>query len=109
MAEQIAAPNNLIIGEGVTFKGSIAAPGKVSINGTVSGELKADDLMIGKQGKVTGDVQAREIDVHGELNEKIDCKEHIMIHGTGKVTGSMAYSELEIERGGKFAGDMKQR
>ena len=109
MAEQTAVPNNLIIGEGVTFKGSIAAPGKESINGAVTGELKADDLLIGKQGKVTGDVQAREIDVHGELNEKIDCKEHILIHSTGKVTGSMSYSELEIERGGQFAGDMKQR
>lgn len=109
MAEQAALANNLVIGEGVTFTGSIAAPGKVLINGTVTGELKADDLQIGKHGKVTGDVQAREIDVHGELNDKIDCKEHILIHNTGKVTGSMAYSELEIERGGQFQGEMKQR
>ncbi len=109
MAEQAALANNLVIGEGVTFNGSIVAPGKVLISGTVTGQLQADDLQIGKNGKVTGKVQAREIDVHGELNEDIICKEHILIHSTGKVTGSLEYSELEIQRGGRFHGDMKQR
>lgn len=108
MAEQNPVPNNLIIGEGVTFNGSIVAPGKATINGTVTGQLKADDLLIGQRGNVTGEVQAREIDVHGELNQNINCKEHIFIHGTGKVTGTLVYHELEIQRGGKFAGDMKQ-
>jgi cytoskeletal protein CcmA (bactofilin family) len=109
MAEQNPVPNNLIIGEGVSFNGSIVAPGKASINGIVTGQLKADDLQIGERGNVTGDVQAREIDVHGALNDKIDCKEHILIHSTGKVSGTLVYHELEIQRGGQFAGDMKQR
>ena len=109
MAEQAALANNLVIGEGVTFNGSIVAPGKVLISGTVTGQLQADDLQIGKNGKVTGKVQAREIDVHGELNEDIVCKDHILIHSTGRVSGSLEYSELEIQRGGQFRGDMKQR
>jgi cytoskeletal protein CcmA (bactofilin family) len=108
MAEQNPVPNNLIIGEGVTFSGSIVAPGKATINGMVKGQLKADDLLIGQKGNVTGDVQAREIDVHGELNQNISCKDHIFIHSTGKVSGTLVYNELEIQRGGKFAGDMKQ-
>ena len=109
MAEQAALANNLVIGEGVTFNGSIVAPGKVLISGTVTGQLQADDLQIGKNGKVTGKVYAREIDVHGELNEEIVCKDHILIHSTGKVSGSLEYSELEIQRGGRFHGDMKQK
>ena len=109
MADINPTNNNLVIGEGVTFKGSISTPGKAVINGNVSGELTADDLLIGTKGQVTGMVRAREIDVHGELNEDINCKEHILIHSTGKVTGSLEYSELEIQRGGRFHGDMKQR
>ncbi|NDF45243.1 MAG: polymer-forming cytoskeletal protein, partial [Betaproteobacteria bacterium] len=30
-------------------------------------------------------------------------------HSTGRVSGSLEYSELEIQRGGQFRGDMKQR
>ena len=54
-------------------------------------------------------MRAREIDVHGELNEDIVCREHILIHSTGRVSGSMEYSELEIQRGGQFRGEMRQK
>jgi len=109
MADSAASLNNLIIGEGVTFHGSIAAPGKASINGTVTGELTADDLQIGRSGKVTGKVKAREIDVHGQLNQDIESQSHILIHSTGKVSGALQYSELEIQRGGQFEGTMTQK
>jgi cytoskeletal protein CcmA (bactofilin family) len=109
MADINPTNNNLVIGEGVTFKGSISAPGKAVINGNVSGELTADDLLIGTKGQVTGSVRAREIDVHGELNEDIVCKEHLLIHSTGKVSGTLEYHELEIQRGGKFKGNMNQK
>ena len=48
MADNSPTSNNLVIGDGVTFKGSISAPGKAIINGVVSGELIADDLLIGQ-------------------------------------------------------------
>jgi cytoskeletal protein CcmA (bactofilin family) len=109
MSDNLVVANNLVIGTGVTFNGSISAPGKAVINGQVTGELTADDLLIGKEGNVTGTVRAREIDVHGELNEDIVCREHILIHSTGRVSGTMEYSELEIQRGGQFRGEMRQR
>ncbi len=109
MADNVVVSNNLVIGTGVTFKGSISAPGRAVVNGNVTGDLTADDLLIGKEGPVTGTVRAREIDVHGELNEDIVCRDHILIHSTGRVSGSLEYSELEIQRGGQFRGDMKQR
>jgi cytoskeletal protein CcmA (bactofilin family) len=31
-----------------------------------------------------------------------------MIRSTGKVSGAIEYSEIEIERGGQFRGEMKQ-
>jgi cytoskeletal protein CcmA (bactofilin family) len=109
MSDNLVVANNLVIGTGVTFNGSISAPGKAVINGQVTGELTADDLLIGKEGNVTGTVRAREIDVHGELNEDIVCREHILIHSTGRVSGTMEYSELEIQRGGQFRGEMRQK
>ena len=51
MADNNPTSNNLVIGDGVTFKGSISAPGKAIINGVVSGELTADDLLIGQKAK----------------------------------------------------------
>jgi cytoskeletal protein CcmA (bactofilin family) len=75
MTESVSTANNLLIGEGVTF---------------------------------TGSIEARVIDVHGELLEDITSKERMSIRHTGQVTGVLQYAELEIERGGRFQGDMKQ-
>jgi cytoskeletal protein CcmA (bactofilin family) len=49
------------------------------------------------------------MDVHGELNEDISCRSHLLIHSTGKVSGKLEYHEIEIERGGKFKGTMSQK
>jgi len=99
---------DLFIGEGVVFEGKISVPGKAEIHGTVSGEVKADSLLIGKEGKLTGISKARTMDILGQINQEIFCEEHLHIRATGVVSGKLEYSEMEIERGGKFAGSMNQ-
>jgi cytoskeletal protein CcmA (bactofilin family) len=36
-------------------------------------------------------------------------KDHILIHSTGRVKGNLQYKEIEIARGGQFAGNMTQK
>ena len=67
MAETTPSASSLIIGEGVTFTGTISAPGRATINGTVTGEITVNDLHIGIKGSVSGAIDAHTIDVHGTL------------------------------------------
>ena len=53
MAETTPSASSLIIGEGVTFVGTITAPGRATVNGIVSGEITVHDLHIGAQGSVS--------------------------------------------------------
>ncbi len=108
MADTTPSASSLIIGEGVTFVGSITAPGRATVNGVVSGEITVHDLHIGVQGSVSGSIDAHTIDVHGALAQNIVCHEHIMIHRNGAVSGKLDYAEIEIERGGQFMGQMTQ-
>ena len=108
MTDQVSNPSSLFVGEGVTFTGSIYAPGLASINGTVQGEVKVSDLQIGPMGNVAGTIEAKVIDVHGVLSDNIICHEHILIHRSGNVTGQLDYADIEIERGGQFKGKMVQ-
>ena len=108
MSNPLLDNQSINIGQGVTFKGSLNVPSKAVINGTVDGDLTADELEIGPTGKITGLITARKIDVQGELHQVITCKDHLMIRSTGKVSGAIEYSEIEIERGGQFRGEMKQ-
>lgn len=101
--------NSLVIGDGVKFSGSITAKGKAIIHGTFDGELIVDQLVVGDSGSVSGEITSRDIEVHGELHKTIHCAKRLLIHTTGVVAGSMEYGEIEIERGGIFTGEMKQR
>lgn len=107
MADQVTQ-SSLIIGEGVVFTGTIYAPGTASINGTVNGEVHVSDLQIGPKGNVAGKIEAKVIDVHGLLSDNILCHDHILINRTGSVSGQLDYSDIEIERGGQFKGNMVQ-
>jgi cytoskeletal protein CcmA (bactofilin family) len=99
---------SIFIGTGVVFKGSINAPNQAIISGTVEGDLVARDVLIGASGVVTGTTEADFIDVKGELNESVTSKSVLIVRNTGKVTGDVTYGEIEIERGGKIKGAMKQ-
>jgi cytoskeletal protein CcmA (bactofilin family) len=98
--------NNLFIGNGVSFKGSISVPSKAVISGTFQGELTANEVQIGQQGQITGTTTANNIEVHGKINETIKCHNLLTIHASGQVTGNVSYGEIEIERGGVFRGNM---
>ncbi len=99
---------SIFIGTGVVFRGSISAPNQAIISGTVEGDLVARDVLIGAAGVVTGNTQADFIDVKGELNNNVTSKNVLIVRSSGKVNGDVTYGELEIERGGKIKGSMKQ-
>jgi cytoskeletal protein CcmA (bactofilin family) len=101
--------NNITIGEGVTFVGSISANGKAFINGNVTGQISVDDLQVGQYGVVKGKIKSREMDIHGEVHEDIHCAEHLLVYSTGLINGKLIYGELEIQKGGRVTGSMDQK
>ena len=98
--------NDLSIPEGVTFVGSINVPGVAQINGDITGEITCKELEVGPQGNIKGKIQAQGIEVHGQLENDINCKGLVKIFKTGKVSGTLSYLEIDIERGGQFSGVM---
>jgi cytoskeletal protein CcmA (bactofilin family) len=104
MNEQNEQKGNLIIGEGVTVTGTFVIPNKAVINGSLNGELTADEIMVGKAGKLTGKIAARNADVHGETHDTLTIANHLILRSTGKIHGRATYGELEIERGGLVSG-----
>jgi cytoskeletal protein CcmA (bactofilin family) len=104
MNDQNEQKGNLIIGEGVTVTGTFVIPSKAVINGSLNGELTADEIMVGKAGKLTGKITARNADIHGETHDTLTIANHLILRSTGKIHGRATYGELEIERGGLVSG-----
>ena len=108
MADPTDGPGALIIGEGVLAKGSFEVPGRAIINGTVEGELKAKELVIGATGRGIGKFTAESGEVRGEILETIVVSRALIVRATGRVSGNVFYRELEIEKGGCVQGTLSQ-
>lgn len=98
------APGNLTIGEGVKVVGQLVVPGLAVINGTLQGELQADELLVGPKGSLSGQVRVRTADIHGSTHETLEASEFLCVRSTGRVNGQARYGEIEIEKGGVIRG-----
>ena len=96
----------LTVGEGVTPKGNFVVPDIASISGTIEGDLTAREILIGPTGVLKGNIVAEIIDIRGEAYENISAKKSLFIRSSGKVTGNVEFSEIEVEKGGNLQGTL---
>lgn len=94
----------IVVGEGVAISGEFSVPGRAVVNGSIVGDLQADELLVGETGKITGSVRVRKADIHGETHEKLSASELLTIRVTGRVNGNISFGGIEIERGGLMQG-----
>src|SRR5436189_4010666 len=101
--------NCAFVGEGVIFKGSLVAAGKLVILGTVEGQVEASELLVGTNGTVKGNVCVDHAYIQGTILENIEAKGCLRLRRTGRIDGSAVYGEIEIEKGGLVVGRMAER
>ncbi|MEJ2723038.1 MAG: polymer-forming cytoskeletal protein [Deltaproteobacteria bacterium] len=94
-----------IIGPEVFFEGTLTSQGAVRIDGRFKGRIESEGAMlIGKTGKVEGDVVAQSVLVAGELIGNATAKKHLEIRENGKLYGDISTEQLVMEPGVVFEG-----
>ncbi|MBZ0140452.1 MAG: polymer-forming cytoskeletal protein [Pseudorhodoplanes sp.] len=93
-------------GEGVTFKGSITAPERIVVHGTVEGDIVARELLVGPSGTIKGNVRVDQADVQGKVMQNIEARVCLSLRKTGRIEGAAVYGEIEIEKGGVLSGEV---
>ncbi len=93
-------------GEGVTFKGSITAPERIVVHGTVEGDIVARDLLVGPSGTIKGNVRVDMADVQGKILQNVEARVCLSLRKTGRIEGSATYGDIEIEKGGVLSGEV---
>jgi cytoskeletal protein CcmA (bactofilin family) len=99
---------SLYIGQGVIANGTISVPGEAVIDGEMIGTIKADQIVVGKGGKLTANAEANVVDVAGEVTQQTIANVSLRIQSTGIVAGNISYGDLEIMKGGEIIGTINQ-
>ena len=63
-------------------------------------------MQIAEQGAFKGSAEIDVAEIRGEFNGNLTVRQKLVIHSTGKVTGTIRYGKMEIEEGGQLAGEI---
>ncbi len=106
-----AAPTgelNALLGKGSEFEGKLAFEGKVRIDGTFTGEIATNDLlMVGDGAKVSAEIACGTIIVQGEIVGNIRATTAVELHRPARVRGDITTPSLMVEKGVIFEGRSK--
>jgi cytoskeletal protein CcmA (bactofilin family) len=97
------------VGTDLRIKGELSGNEDLLVEGTVEGPIRLADhkLTIGPSGKLTSDVVAREIIVHGSVKGNLRASERIEIMKNGSVFGDLTTARILIEDGASFKGSIE--
>jgi cytoskeletal protein CcmA (bactofilin family) len=89
-----------------TIRGEITGREDLYVDGEVEGKIHLDDakIVIGPNGRVTADVEAREILVLGKVKGNLHGRDSVTIGSTGHVVGDVITRYISIQDGAQVQG-----
>lgn len=92
-----------VLGSDLKITGEISSTGALEVMGEIDGNISADALSVGQNGRISGSVSAKSVEVNGRLDGKVDS-EHFTMRASAQVTADVSYDTLIIESGASIEG-----
>ena len=88
-----------ILGQGLKIIGRCV----LQIDGDLSSNVQATEVIVGEKGKVTGMVAGQQVTVQGTVAGSI-CAKSVTLQATSDVEGDLHHMSLSVEQGARFEG-----
>jgi cytoskeletal protein CcmA (bactofilin family) len=97
-----------MIGPTIEIKGTVSGDEDLVIEGKVEGsvELGSHQVTVGQSGKVNADIQAKVVNIDGEVSGDLTGAEKVVISKSGKVRGNIVAPRVTLEDGAIFKGSI---
>jgi cytoskeletal protein CcmA (bactofilin family) len=96
---------SVLFGEESTVNGTLHFKGAVTIDGTFSGAVTTDDvLIVGERATIKADVTCGSAIVKGEMTGNITARDSVALEGNAQLKGDITSPSLSVERGVMFDG-----
>jgi cytoskeletal protein CcmA (bactofilin family) len=96
-----------VIGPSMTIKGEIRAREELLVDGEVEGMLESQSVLtVGPNGKVRGNIKARQVAIFGSVRGNVEVTEKIAIREQGSLIGDIKAAGISIDDGAYFKGSI---
>ena len=104
-----ARGKKLVVGREISLSGEISSCDTLVVEGTVEATLSdSRTIEIAESGIFRGQIEINVAEISGQFEGTLVARKRLIIHSKGRVEGKIRYAELEIERGGRIAGDIQR-
>jgi cytoskeletal protein CcmA (bactofilin family) len=100
--------NRLLVGPDVKLKGAeILDCDTLVVEGRVEATMDSRVINIAGNGSFSGKVGIDVAEIHGRFDGELTARSQLIIHATGRVSGTIRYGKILIEEGGEISGDVR--
>ncbi len=101
--------SKLHVGVNIKLKGvDISDCDVLVIEGSVEATVHSKAMQIAKPGTLKGTALIDVAEIHGEFSGELTARTRLVVHSTGRVSGTIRYGKLIVAEGGELTGDVKR-
>jgi len=101
--------SRLSIGPKIKLKGvEISDCDVLVIEGHVEATVFSKTMEIAEPGTLQGTALIDVAEIHGVFTGELTARTRLVVHGTGRVSGTIRYGKLVVEEGGELSGDIQR-
>ena len=98
---------SLIVGPDVKLKGAeILDCDTLVVEGRVEATMDSRVIRIAENGSFSGKVSIDVAEIHGSFDGELTARSQLIIHSTGRVSGTIRFGTLVVDEGGELCGDI---
>ncbi|HSV16934.1 MAG TPA: polymer-forming cytoskeletal protein [Casimicrobiaceae bacterium] len=104
-----APESKLHVGVNIKLKGvEISDCDVLVIEGSVEATVHSKTMEVGEPGTLKGTALIDVAEITGEFTGELTARTRLIVHGTGRVSGTIRYGKLVVEEGGELSGDIQR-
>lgn len=106
VAEPEIVTATAVIGQSIVIRGDVSGDEDLVIEGRVEGSvaLPKSRLTVGSNGDIAADVNAKTLNIQGQIKGDVDAIENVVLKSTGKMQGNIKAPRITLEDGCIFNG-----
>lgn len=97
-----------IVSPEMTVTGNVVTSGEMQVDGAVDGDVRAENLTVGENGRINGVVEASNLRVLGRIEGEIHAA-NVTVLASARVDGDVVHESLAIEAGAMIEGHCRRR
>ncbi|TBN44009.1 polymer-forming cytoskeletal protein [Paracoccus subflavus] len=97
-----------VLSSDLTVTGNIRTEGDIQIEGTVEGDIRAHQLVIGESATIRGEIVGDEVVVNGRVIGRVRGLK-VRLTATARVEGDIIHKTIAIESGAHFEGSVQRQ